>query len=32
MFQGWTTADESITGTNVYTLPYKNNFAGSVGI
>ena len=32
MFQGWTTADELLTGTNVYTLPYKNAFAGTVKV
>jgi len=31
-YNGWTVADQAISGTNVVTVPYKNNFAGNVGI
>ena len=29
-FQGWTVADETLTGTNTVVLPYKNTFGGDV--
>jgi hypothetical protein len=29
-FQGWTTADEPIQGTQIYNLAYKNSFKGTV--
>lgn len=28
-FNGWTTVDQAVTGTNTVTVPYKNNFSGS---
>ncbi|MEX6690311.1 tail fiber protein [Danxiaibacter flavus] len=31
-FQSWSTADEALRGNNTVTVPYKNNFAGNVGI
>lgn len=31
-FQGWSAVDEPLGGTNQVLLPYKNSFAGTVGI
>lgn len=31
-FEGWTSADEAISGTNVVTVPYKNKFSGTVTV
>jgi len=31
-FQGWTTSDEILTGTNTVEVPYQNAFSGKVGI
>ena len=31
-YQGWTTSDEAMTGTNVVEVPYKNTFKGKVEV